>query len=373
MLFSNQDIDLMKLLRWCRCVSLCDMQGIFPAHVIANLEHLGFLKPYGKDGPILLTVKGNSFLDSICPGLPPAIRFSYKSADTKRRLRVSQLMLTAYRAGFDIFTTALSTLASNRTLFSPVITRAKGYNAWGNSRVAALVHAGELLCAIHYVGPNIGTLLLDDELRAFSNNTSRISGVQRAFIFAGESYEQIWSELERPLSEPDAKTIYYTDFYRRLDLPVYLLPCDDTGATQLRLMSVPQYRLRLTQAALSGQYAPPPREAACWDAVFDGMPFVMAVDMDMRRIDDAIELAHDQGYPQIAVAALQKQVEPFLLQYFRDSDLVRLFVLNEQTLTQALGESLSLYVPPPTQFLTSKGAVIDAPLIQAHRKIRRSS
>jgi hypothetical protein len=99
----------------------------------------------------------------------------------------------------------------------------------------------------------------------------------------------------------------------------------------------------------------------------------MAVDMDMRRIDDAIELAHDRGYPQIAVAALQKQVEPFLLQYFRDSDLVRLFVLNEQTLTQALGESLSLYVPPPTQFLTSKGAVIDAPLIQAHRKIRRSS
>jgi hypothetical protein len=374
LLFSNQDVELVKLLRWCRCISRNDLQNIFPNHVQANLEQLGLIKLYGSDGIFLLATIGNSFLEGICPSLPPAIPFSYKRTDTVRRLRVSKFVLTAYQAGFDIFTTSLSALNENHTLFLPTIMRAKGSNVWGNSRVAALVRAGELLCAVHYVCPDIGTLLLSDELQAFSNNTARILDVQRAFIFVGESYGQILSELERPLAEPDVKTIYYADFYHRLELPVYLLPCNNTGAIQLRLMSVPQYRLRLTQAALNGRYVSPPKEAAvCWDAVFNEMPFVMAVDMDMRRIDAAVKLAHRFGYPQIAIAALQGQVESFLSRYFRGSGSVRLFILNEETLTHALGEPPALYTPPPTQYLTPKGAVVDAPIIQTHRKAGRSS
>ena len=151
-------------------------------------------------------------------------------------------------------------------------------------------------------------------------------------------------------------------------LPVFLLSCDDTGAMQLRLMSVPNYRQRLTQAALKAQYRPPPEDLPSLDALFQGMPFVMAADMDLRRIDTALKTAYERGYSQIAVAALEGQAETVLFARYRDTGRARVFILTKAALTEVLGEPLQLHAPSRKQFLTEKGEVVDAPLIQADRK-----
>ena len=104
-------------------------------------------------------------------------------------------------------------------------------------------------------------------------------------------------------------------YYRCLQLPVHLLLCDDTGAVQLQIMTVPDYRRKLTQAALKNQYRPPPKDIPAWDALFQGMPFVMAADMDLRRIDAAIQTASANNMKQIAIAALERQAESVL--FFR--------------------------------------------------------
>ena len=90
--------------------------------------------------------------------------------------------------------------------------------------------------------------------------------------------------------------------------PVYLLPCNDTGVTQLQIMAQPDYRHRLTRLALKGHYRPPPPDRPCWDALFQGQPFVLAADMELRRVDAAYTLAQEQDHSQLVLAALPQQV-----------------------------------------------------------------
>ena len=199
---------------------------------------------------------------------------------------------------------------------------------------------------------------------SFTNQTARFHNTQRAFIFAGKSYIDILTELEQA-SKSETKLIFYGDAYRCLQLPIHLLSCDDTGAVQLQIMSVPDYRRRLTQAALKNQYRPPPKDAPAWDAVFQGMPFVMAADMDLRRIDSAIQAA---GGKQIAIAALRGQAETVIFPRYRDTGLARVFVLTDEAVSAVTGRPPVPYTPPRTQFITSKGDVVDAPPFQAHGK-----
>ena len=156
--------------------------------------------------------------------------------------------------------------------------------------------------------------------------------------------------------------------YRCLQLPVHLLSCDGTGAVQLQIMAVPDYRTKLTKAALKSQYHPPTPDVPEWDAVFQGAPFVLAADMDLRRVDNAIRAAKAEGYGQIAMAALSGQAEQVLFPRYRDTGLARVFVLTAEAVEAATGRKPVPYSPPRTQFLTSKGDVVDAPLIQTHRK-----
>ena len=158
-------------------------------------------------------------------------------------------------------------------MFLSTLTREKGSNPWGSTRVAAITHLGDLFCAVHYVCPGIGKLALTDELAAFSNQTARFSGAKRAFIFAGESYRDILTELEADI-QTDTKLISYGGAYQCLQLPVHLLSCDDTGAVQLQIMAQPDYRTRLAQIALKEEYQPPPLDVSVWDAIYQRQPLV---------------------------------------------------------------------------------------------------
>ena len=244
--------------------------------------------------------------------------------------------------------------------------RSNSANPWSNLRIAALLRLGDTLYATHYVCPGIGDMLLNDELNAFMNNTSRIRGVRKAFFFAGESYEDILAALDKTSGKEPGRYVSYGDAFRLLDLPVHLLPCNETGAMQLRLMAIPDYRQKLSRAALKAQYAPAPDEVLSWDAMYEGKPFVVAADMDLRRLDAAICSAQEKGLTPVSMIALKPQFDEVLRRRYREKGLARVFTLKDDMLRE-LGVSL-LYKPPQKAYRTEKGEVIDAPLIQAARK-----
>lgn len=367
MIFSERDVGLLRLIYWCQYIRPKDLNGISTETERKNLAALGLIKRHEKSEALVLTGKGFELLQKLVGSISkPAL--PYHDYAIQRRLRVSKLAITAYRGGVDIFKTAPDELAESPTLSLSTYSRGRGSNPWGSTRVAAIAHLGDSLYAMHYVCPGIGQLALMNELAAFSNQTARFRNVSRGFIFAGDSYQDILTELEHSPDKEDSKLLDYGGVYRCLQLPIHLLSCDSTGAVQLQIMATPDYRTRLTRAALKGQYRPPPSDVSEWDAVFQGVPFVLAADMDLRRVDAAIRTAKAEGYGQIAMAGLEGQAQQVLFPRYRDTGLARVFVLTTDAIEAVTGRKPIPYSPPRTQFMTAKGDVVDAPSIQTHRK-----
>ena len=363
MVFTTRDLDILRFLRWCRFVLAEDLTGVFSKAEVQNLEILRLIKLYSPAQVYTLTAAGNRLLDAAFPKLPAAVAPAYKAADTIRRIRQAKLMTTAYQAGVSAFTTDVSALRK-QAMFLPMIARNRGANPWGSTRVAALLHTGDLMCAIHWVNPGIGCVALTDELTAFQNHTAAIPAKQRAMIFAASSYEEILAELNAGQEKQNTRLQTYREVYDCLKLPLFLMPCNETGCLQLRIMGAPNYRELLAKIILKSHYVPPPVNRAMYDALYQGAPFVMAADMNLRRIDAAVETARSDGLSQIVLAALPEQVETVLNRRYRETGKARVFTITNAALWELLG-STAPYTPPDLPFYTSEGSVLDVPPLKA--------
>ena len=363
MIFTTRDLDILRFLRWCRFVLAEDLTDVFSKIEVQNLEILRLIKLYLPAQAYTLTAAGNRLLDAAFPKLPAAVAPAYKAADTLRRIRQAKLMATVYQAAVSVFTTDVSAL-NERAMFLPMIARNRGSNPWGSTRVAALLHTGDLMCAIHWVSPGIGCVALTDELTAFQNHTAAIPAKQRAMIFAASSYEEILAELDDGQENQNTRLQTYREVYDCLKLPLFLLPCNGTGCLQFRIMGAPNYRELLAKIILKTHYVSPPTDRAMYDALYQGVPFVMAADMDLRRIDAAVETTRSDGISQIVLAALPEQVETVLNRRYRETGKARVFTITESALRELLG-SIAPYAPPDLPFYTSEGSVLDVPPLKA--------
>ena len=364
MMLSQRDFDVLRLLRWCRMICSKELYETFSKDEVMNLSAAQMIRFSDAAKAWCLTPCGNRVLGSAGFTLPPAKAPTYREPDITRRLRLAQIVTTAYAAGVNIFLTKVSELQSKPSLFLPFLHRNRGSNPWGSTRVAALLHTGDLMCAIHWVSLGIGCVALTDELTAFQNHTAAIPAKQRAMIFAASSYDEILAELDGAQDDHNTRLQTYREVYDGLKLPLFLLPCNGTGCLQLRIMGLPNYRELLARIILKSHYVPPPVDRSMYDALYQGIPFVMAADMDLRRIDVALNAARSDGLSQIALAALPEQVEPVLNRRYRETGKARVFTITESALRELLG-STAPYTPPNLPFYTSEGGVLDVPPLKA--------
>ena len=360
MMLSCRDLDILRLLRWCRMIRSKELYETFSKDEVTNLSAAQMIRFSAAAKAWLLTPCGNRALDFAGFVLPPATAPTYREPDITRRLRLAQIVTTTYSAGVNVFLTKAAELQSPPSLFLPFLHRNRGSNPWGSTRVAALLHTGDLMCAIHWVSPGIGCIALTDELTAFQNHTASIPAKQRAMIFAASSYEEILSELDTVQEKQNTRLQTYREVYDCLKLPLFLMPCNDTGCLQLRIMSIPNCRELLARIILKSHYVPPPAGRPMYDALYQGVPFVMAADMNLRRVGAAVDAARSDGISQIALAALPEQVETVLNCRYRETGKARVFTITDAALRELLG-STAPYTPPDLPFYTSEGSVLDVP------------
>ena len=364
MMLSQRDLDILRLLRWCRMIRSKELYETFSKDEVMNLCAAQMIRFSDATRAWCLTPCGNHVLGSSGFALPPAKAPTYREPDITRRLRLAQIVTTTYSAGVNVFLTEEAELQSPPSLFLPFLHRNRGSNPWGSTRVAALLHTGDLMCAIHWVSPGIGCVALTDELTAFQNHTAAIPAKQRTMIFSASSYEEILSELDAVQEKQSTRLQSYREVYDDLKLSLFLLPCNDTGCLQLRIMGKPNYRELLARIILKSHYVPPPANRTMYDALYQGVPFVMAADMDLRRIDAAVGVARSDGLSQIALAALPEQVEAVLNRRYRETGKARVFTITDAALRELLG-STAPYTPPDLPFYTSEGSVLDVPPLKA--------
>lgn len=370
LIFCQREIDALRLLCWCRYASPDSLRRLITETEMHNLVTLGFIKEHPKSHALIPTCKTVDLLQGVFDGAVPEVVRVYSPPLIERRLRLSQIAVTFYRGGVTPFLLSREELLQPPALFLPSVARGRGQNPWGSTRIAGIAYLGEQTLAVHYVCPGIGRLILNNELVAFNNQTAALHHTRRGFLFAGESYSDILTELDQPTTEDGNQAVNYAGAYRRLALPVHLLPCDDTGALQLRVMTQPNYRSRLAQAALGRYYQPPPEDVPAFDACFNHTPVVIGVDMDLRRINAALETAKELGHPYIILAALTGQVRSGVFDNFRIPGQDNVLALREDVVLEFVGGS-DVTFPNDQPFRSEKGGALHAPVIQTHRKAGR--
>lgn len=144
-------------------------------------------------------------------------------------------------------------------------------------------------------------------------------------------------------------------------------------------MALDNYRLKMAGLLLGKGYLPPDPHIPDSDGLlFDGkarLPFVAAVDMDLKRIDRAYQAAREAGYPKLALGALEPQAKALQLLYQVTGKAVVYSVAIKDLLDslqnsgqKKLADHLRLYEPPAAAYITQEGGALHASAVPSYRK-----
>ena len=326
LIFTCADIELLKLTAWCKHISLTNALQIFQSDDIAILRKLGLLS-LTKDNLLRLPPAGIRFLEELHISYPQDKSYTSKTSVITRRIQSAALTLTCYRAGFNVFVDHPKDIQIPMTyLSSAAIRRNRNLhgNVLHNTRFSGILHSSTDIRLVHYIAPAMGTVKYVNEMQVFHALVAQIPAAT-SIIYAGKTYEEIWKEINTPelaLSETTrggSHPVSYGQAYLDTTVNMHLLSCDDTGAQQLVAMCLPNYRSRITQAAMGRNYVPPPENMLDWDGLYNGFPFFLAVDMDLKRIDRGIAAAKKHGINKIAIGALKGQHSGLLRSLYEDT------------------------------------------------------
>ena len=235
---------------------------------------------------------------------------------------------------------------------------------FGGCRFSGIGRIGDTAYAVHFIDEN--RMCYSTELRLLQNAIHPY-GCHAGLIFARHSYLEAARLLAAEPPEEKARndSVTYREAYEKTSLPVHLLACSDAGAFQLRLMALDDYRSKMAGLLLGKGYQPSDSRIPDSDGLlFDGkarLPFVAAMDMDLKRIDRAYIAAREAGYPRLALGALEPQAKALQLLYqvtgkavvysVAIPDLLRSLRESGQ---QELSDALRLYEPPVAAYIARK-------------------
>jgi hypothetical protein len=301
-------------------------------------------------------------------------RDAHYRSDYERRLEVANILLTFYRAGFDVFAEKAEDLAAPQIfLQSPAARRGSSAgDLWGGAVFHGLASIGEAAAVCYYVDGHGKTQLNRRNERMLLDKASAMLRRREAQIFAGPDYLKLARMLRDTEQERGKGTLArctYAEMYRDAPCPLYLLECSDVGALQLMIMSQENYRKRLVYAMAGKETGPP---AGIRDA--DGnvqrpgdqtnAPIALAVDMDVKRLDRAFKQSMDSGYSKIYLVGFEAQKKALEHLYAGDGR-AEIIELSPRAITDAFGE-LKPYEPKLDAYLGRDGDAIEVTQLPIH-------
>ena len=117
------------------------------------------------------------------------------------------------------------------------------------------------------------------------------------------------------------------------------------------------YHSRIAQAAFGARWVRTDPRLPEANGQVDGNPLVIAVDMDLRRLDRVCRDARQQNRKEILVAALEGQMSGLLLEHFPKGAPIRPLRINSKVLSVAFGGECVLGDPWPEAPLNWKGGL----------------
>lgn len=375
MILSVNEVELLKLL--CRCKNAPAPSawsiGIFNTQNISALEYTGlvFMSRNGKyirprpSAYGLLEQAGYSFKADAAPQTRQRV--------LDRRNIAAKILLTFYAAGTDVFKDTPTDAPGGAVYVPSFAARSTSTgNPFGSTRFYGIFRCGKLLCMVFYADD--AGIYFQKELTLFHSYADKIPDCQMGLIFMGDALADIGSSVFRGDSPSDQpKRRYHADSFGKVfsvtSLPVHFVPVGSVGAQMLRYMTMECYRERLAKGVLRKSYRPPYDTLTDTDAIHYRSPYlpaVVALDLDLKRIDRAVSAAKARGYPKAVLYALPEQVL-FLRERYREAADV--LAVDAERLDREVGIEGGIpngYAP----YFTAEGRCIDVADFTVYRKAK---
>lgn len=376
MLFSSADIELLRLIGWFKNLPF-GLDDVFHTQILSSagmdvLQRLGLISTSANKDFHRLKPQGQNVLQSLGFDYPTDNKYVSEQSRLVRRKEAAEIMLTFYRAGYNIFSDVISALHTQNNYLSAMAIRRNETtpsNIFGGARFAGIGRNNSSAYLCYYADG--GQIYHTNERRFFMNAISGLNCNPSAMYF-GKSYSDIADIIsKKPADTKKQKnnSITFYEVYRKFAMPIHLIECSDTGATQLMLMGQKNYRVRIAELALSEQFSPPNGGITTSDASFkdSNMPVVIGIDMDIKHIRTVYKQAKENGFERVAVIAFKEQLPT--LANLCSSMKPELFGIDKTAILEAL--DLKLYEPQTTPYITPKGEYIHIENFTESRKARK--
>lgn len=368
MLYDRRDFGLLRLAGAYQWLPLAPLRALSALKRISHeadlLSDLGLLTFSRSNEYLMPSPGGYQLLASFdLPYQPPAKRPYAQSPALRRRLEVGTILLTCLGAGIEPAYDKVERL-KHQPVFLPAFTlRGGDGNLMNAAGCAGFGHWGDTAFMLQYVSEHNSGFFMNNELSHLHNLASVFSerlDTPQVLLLTGKSYRAIYAVLSA--KEPSTRNgkkgfVDYSCAYSRLGIPVSMVSCDDTGVIQLAIMRQTNYRARIARAAFGARWRPEDVRLPEADGHVDGNPLVIAVDMDLRRLERVCRDACQQGRKEIMVAALEGQMSGLLLERFPRGAPVRPLRINSQVLSVAFGGECVTGDPWPDEPLKLKGGL----------------
>lgn len=365
MIFTQADIGVLRLCAWCKDLPAPICRNI-PADTLEWLEILSYIRKAESGPSYRMTPKGISFLEQI--GFSVSSDGQYRSGDILgRRLQTAEITAFFWRFGVDVFCEAPRAEKGTETFLpSFALRRKEASNILGGSRLCGFYYTDNTVFVPYYIAPDNEGIYPGVEQRTFRAESLSLGKAPHILYTGNGSLGDI---LRLVQSEKVKKEKCTTDSFKaatpKFNCPVAVVPLDENGMRQLRILGTPDYKELILRSLLGKNYLPPVISQSDGRNKENKTTYIVGFDCNISRFESVIQQC--KGEPHIILLSTQfNTIEPYF--YGRN---VAVSAVDITDVERLLGIPDTLPQLPETPFLTGKGETIYVPPIRQTEKVRR--
>lgn len=361
--FNRAEIDVLRLCAWCKDISVNGCRNI-PTEILDSLLQFNLLRLSRNKLGYRCTPKGIDVLQKAEMHYEIDKTYRTDREALLRRYHSAEIMAFFWRYGTEVF--AETPPAEKQTdVFLPAfaIRRIRGAEFFGGAKLTGFLYLNDTVFVPYYITKKTGGIYPEIEQRRFCADAF-LQNRSPCVLYTGEGNLKTLIETISYKNERSSKdtSAYYKDAMGMFSCPVAIVPMDEDGMRQLRILSVPDYRQRLMKNLLGENYLPPT------SPMFDGRTksenFIIGFDCNILRFENALR---SKKPTNIFVLPSQHKYAQELV----EGTNAKCFVIKFEDAEKYFGLPHELPTIDRTPFQTGKGSYVDVPLLGKNKKTGR--
>ena len=367
-IFDRRDYEILRLCGLCRYLPTgLDRKFAAPylaAEAFASLREHGLIKQQSDGSSWKLTYDGRVILAEMGHTYAEDKRLDLKRPAYRRRLRNALWNVMLFLAGIDVFHESAKSLAGMDTgyLSSLMLRTDDNQRMLAGTRFLGVLRLHDTAYVPYFLESEADWIVPGYERETFSAEISGLREVRDTrLILAGNSLEELWRAIHpaHP-SEPLPRGMRRFDrALEELGCDFSLVPIGRNGVVQLSVMKLCRYRERLAEALGCGLQIP--RQLSECDGIADGVPHIIAIDFNVKRIVRALRQIQrfDSGIiPKICCLPFQRSTMFKLLRRYGAQKAV-VMAVDLQSICDVFPE-IEQEPPKQTPYMNKEGEYVSA-------------